>query len=105
LVKLKAFLPEDDVAIREVLNAFVKNTHESLLVLRQGINEKNVMAVQEISHRMYPMFQQIEATDIAGLLNQLSNEVLTLDAIESINSQLNQKITTLFDLFKKDSIL
>lgn len=105
LTKLKAFLPNDDIALREVLNAFVKNTHESLLVLRQGINEKNVGAVQEISHRMYPMFAQIEATEIADLLNTLSNETLELDEIEIINSALNQKITLLFELFRTDSVL
>lgn len=105
LEKLKAFLPDDELAIREVLNAFVKNTHESLLVLRQGINEKNTVAIQEIAHRMYPMFQQIEAVEIAGLLNQLSTEKLDLQTIEAINSQLNEKITLLFDLFRKDSIL
>ncbi|WP_026977438.1 ATP-binding protein [Flavobacterium tegetincola] len=105
LVKLKAFLPDDDVALREVLNSFVKNTHESLLVLRQGINEKNVLAVQEIAHRMYPMFQQIEATGIADLLNDLSTKPLELDEIEQINILLNQKITVLFELFRKDSVL
>ena len=105
LVKLKAFLPDDDVALREVLNSFVKNTHESLLVLRQGINEKNVLAVQEIAHRMYPMFQQIEATGIADLLNELSTKSLELDEIEQINILLNQKITILFELFRKDSVL
>jgi signal transduction histidine kinase/DNA-binding response OmpR family regulator len=105
LTKLKAFLPDDHIALREVLNAFVKNTHESLLILRQGINEKNVSAVQEISHRMYPMFAQIEATEIADFLNTLSNETLELDEIETINTQLNQKITVLFDLFRRDSVL
>lgn len=105
LVKLKAFLPDDDLAVREVLNSFVKNTHESLLVLRQGINEKNILAVQELSHRMYPMFQQIEATEIAELLNQLSTKSLSIDEIEHINTQLNQKINVLFELFKSDSII
>ena len=105
LVKLKAFLPDDEVAVREVLNSFVKNTHESLLILRQGINEKNVLAVQEIAHRMYPMFQQIETTEIADLLNRLSNDALELNEIEIINAHLNQKITALFNLFRKDSIL
>jgi signal transduction histidine kinase/CheY-like chemotaxis protein len=105
LVKLKVFLPDDGLAIREVLNSFVKNTHESLLILRQGINKKNVLAVKEIAHRMYPMFQQIETTEIADLLNRLSNEALELEEIEIINAHLNQKITALFDLFRKDSIL
>ena len=105
LVKLKAFLPDDEIAVREVLNSFVKNTHESLMILRQGINEKDVVAVQNISHRMYPMFQQIEAIEIADLLNQLSNETLNLDQIEVINTELNQRIITLFDLFRKDSVI
>lgn len=105
LTKLKAFLPNDAIALREVLNAFVKNTHESLLILRQAINERNVGTVQEISHRMYPMFQQIEATEIAELLNKLSNKSPKLDDIEVINTALNQKITVLFELFKKNSVL
>ena len=105
LVKLKAFLPDDALAVQEILNSFVKNTHESLLVLRQGINEKNLEDIKEISHRMYPMFQQLEATEIAALLHKLSNEILALDEIETINTKLNQKINALFELFKKDSIL
>lgn len=105
LVKLKAFLPDDDLALKEVLHAFVKNTHESLLTLRKGINTKDLVEIKEISHRMYPMFQQIEATEIAFLLHKMSNESLNLDEIEAINIQLNQKTTALFELFKKDSIL
>lgn len=105
LAKLKAFLPDDEVALQEVLNAFVKNTHESLLTLRKGVNEKNLVKIKEISHRMYPMFQQIEASEIAHLLHKMSNEALNLEEIEVINTQLNQKITALFELFKKDSIL
>lgn len=105
LEKLKAFLPDDELALKEVLNAFVKNTKDSLLLLRQGINEKNTSAIQEIAHRMYPMFQQINAKQIAELLNKLSDETIAIEAIENINTQLNQKINALFELFKKDSIL
>ena len=36
---------------------------------------------------------------------ELSNEILALDEIETINTKLNQKINALFELFKKDSIL
>ena len=78
LVKLKAFIPDDDLALKEVLHAFVKNTHESLLTLRKGINTKDLVEIKEISHRMYPMFQQIEATEIAFLLHKMSNESLNL---------------------------
>lgn len=105
LLKLRAFLPDDDLALREVLNAFVKNTIDSLLILRKGINARDLVVIKEISHRMYPMFQQIEALDIATLLHKMSNESLNLDEIEAINTQLNQKITALFELFKKDSII
>ncbi|WP_432672478.1 ATP-binding protein [Flavobacterium sp. SM2513] len=105
LVKLKAFLPDDALAVQEILNSFVKNTHESLMVLRRGINEKNLRDIKEISHRMYPMFQQLEASEIASLLNKLSNDTLGLDEIETINTKLNQKINNLFELFKQDSIL
>lgn len=105
LEKLKAFLPEDEVALQEVLNSLVKNTHQNLLNFRQFINEKNAENIRELAHRMYPMFQQIEATAIANLLNKLSNETLEWDEIEDINAQLNEKTASLFELFRKNLII
>lgn len=105
LEKLKAFLPDDEVALQEVLNSLVKNTQQNLLNFRQFINEKNAENIRELAHRMYPMFQQIEATTIANLLNKLSNETLQWDEIEDINAQLNEKTAILFELFRKNSII
>lgn len=105
LEKLKAFLPDDEVALQEVLNSLVKNTQQNLLNFRQFINEKNAENIRELAHRMYPMFQQIEATTIANLLNKLSNETLQWDEIEDINAQLNEKTAFLFELFRKNSII
>lgn len=105
LEKLKAFLPDDEVALQEVLNSLVKNTQQNLLNFRQFINEKNAENIRELAHRMYPMFQQIEATTIANLLNKLSNETLQWDEIEDINAQLNEKTAFLFELFCKNSII
>lgn len=105
LEKLKAFLPDDEVALQEVLNSLVKNTQQNLLNFRQFINEKNAENIRELAHRMYPMFQQIEATAIANLLNKLSNETLQWDEIEDINAQLNEKTAFLFELFRKNSII
>ena len=105
LEKLKAFLPDDEVALQEVLNSLVKNTQQNLLNFRQFINEKNAENIRELAHRMYPMFQQIEATTIANLLNKLSNETLEWDEIEDINAQLNEKTAFLFELFRKNSII
>lgn len=105
LEKLKAFLPDDEVALQEVLNSLVKNTQQNLLNFRQFINEKNAENIRELAHRMYPMFQQIEATTIATLLNKLSNETLQWDEIEDINAQLNEKTAFLFELFRKNSII
>lgn len=105
LEKLKAFLPDDEVALQEVLNSLVKNTQQNLLNFRQFINEKNAENIRELAHRMYPMFQQIEATAIANLLNKLSNETLQWDEIEDINAQLNEKTAILFELFRKNSII
>ena len=105
LEKLKAFLPDDEVALQEVLNSLVKNTQQNLLNFRQFINEKNAENIRELAHRMYPMFQQIEATTIANLLNKLSNETLQWDEIEDINAQLNEKTAILFELFRKNLII
>lgn len=105
LEKLKAFLPDDEVALQEVLNSLVKNTQQNLLNFRQFINEKNAENIRELAHRMYPMFQQIEVTTIATLLNKLSNETLQWDEIEDINAQLNEKTAILFELFRKNSII
>lgn len=50
----------DEEAIREILNAFVRSTSDNLVTLNDAINEHNFAKAQAVCHKMKPMFIQLE---------------------------------------------
>lgn len=105
LTSLKAFLPNEDEALKEVLVAFLNSTIESLKHLELSFAEKNLVEFKETAHRMYPMFKQIKAEEIASILQDFDLKVLSDDEIRYNLEVLNLKVESLFNLIRQENNL
>jgi signal transduction histidine kinase/FixJ family two-component response regulator len=102
LETLKDFLGQDDSALKEVLKSFVETTVENLGTLKTAVKEHNHDEIKSISHRIAPMFRQIQAKEIGEILKTLEKEDLNTLDVESIYSDLEQKIIVLFEALKQE---
>lgn len=102
LETLKDFLGQDDSALKEVLHSFVESTIENLNLLKTAVNENNHDEIKSISHRIAPMFRQIQAKEIGTILKNLEKEDLNTLDVKNIYADLEQKITVLFEALKQE---
>ena len=105
LTSLKAFLPDEDQALKEVLGSFITSSKENLLQLEIAFSEKNWDTFKETAHKMYPMFKQINADEIATILEDFELKNCSEDEIKFNLKVLNLKVEQLFTLIQKDNNL
>lgn len=74
LDQFKAFAGGDPESLRQILVSFVNTGNQNARLFRQSIQEENRYAVSELSHKMLPLFRQLQANDIAELLAQLERK-------------------------------
>ena len=72
----------DEEAIKEILDAFVKSTSDNLVTLNDAINEHDFAKAQVVCHKMKPMFIQLE---------QKSADYLTI--MDGSRSQVSSSFT------------
>ncbi len=104
LVSLRSFTVDDD-GLKEILTSFIDNTKTSLSSLEKAVAEKDIPEIQMISHRMLPMFRQISAQEIAGLLEKLEVENDLTVTTDEMVSDLKEKIAVLFSHLAKELIV
>ncbi len=105
LAPLIAFLPNDRDALKDVLHSFEMTTFENLIQLSTSIDENDLKKMKETAHRMGPMFRQIEANEIAKILENLE---LKTESVENAGTEfevLKHKISGLFVLLKQESTI
>lgn len=102
LETLKDFLGQDDSALKEVLNSFIENTADNLNLLKTAVEEDNHDEIKSISHRIAPMFRQIQAKEIGSILKTLEKEDLNTLDIQNMYSDLKQKVTVLFEELRQE---
>lgn len=105
LTSLKAFLPNEEEALKDVLISFIASTKENLNQLEQRFSENDLPKFKETSHRMYPMFKQIKADEIASILQDFDLKTLSEDEIRFNLKVLNLKIESLFHLIQQENNL
>ena len=104
LETLKSFLSDKEDGLKEVLSTFQKSTNENLQFLETAISENNIQKIQETSHRMSPMFKQIQANEISDILDKFEREELSLAEIIFKYESLKNKIMTLFLLLGQEKL-
>lgn len=102
LTSLKAFCPNDEDALKEILLSFMTTTKENLLQFETAISKNYILKTKEISHKMTPMFKQIEAHEIYEILENLESKEHSSNEIETNFKVLKDKIATLFLLLEKE---
>lgn len=98
---LNEMLQNDPVAIKKVVDIFVKSTCENLALLKKNKAENNFDEIRKIAHRMLPMFRQFEAQKVTVLLEKLeraekirlSDSELT--ALEAECGRVTRKLTAM----------
>lgn len=99
---LRSFLTNDQEALNDFLRSFIKSTKENLIQLEKAITENNFQKIKEISHRMCPMFKQIQTQTISQLLDDMELKDLPIEAIAANFKELKNQIEAVFMLIEQD---
>lgn len=102
LETLKDFLGQDEEALKEVLKSFTDSSIDNLSLLKTAVEEQNHDEIKSIAHRIAPMFKQIQAREIGEILKKLEKEDLNTLDIKTMYTDLEQKVTILFDALKQE---
>lgn len=68
------FMDNDIVAVKKVLATFHSNTEYQIKEWKKAISEKNHLLLQNLAHKMYPMFMQINAVKVSKQLKKMDRE-------------------------------
>ncbi len=79
---IASFLENDTVAITKILETFIQETKENMVKLNRVVKSKKIKEVNEITHRMLPMFRQLK----------VHNAIPYLEKLETITSISNKAI-------------
>ncbi|EIA09241.1 ATP-binding protein [Flavobacterium frigoris] len=101
LQSLQSFLNNDQEAVKNVLTSFIESTKRNVFLLETAIKNSDFDAIKATAHRMAPMFKQIEANEIAIVLNNLETNNYTTAALETLFENLNQEIHLLITSIEK----
>ncbi len=102
LKELKAFLPDDTQGLSDILQSFMSGTLEAMTLLEQAVLTNNRLDINEIAHKMNPMFKQIKAVHISNILDQLENKDTSSEEFHALLLDLKDKIPVLFALLNKE---
>ncbi|MEW2920354.1 ATP-binding protein [Muricauda sp. ANG21] len=64
---------EDTHAVMEVLEVFMKSTHKNMEFITLAVEENDADEIRSISHKMLPMFRQLEVHGIIPILERLEH--------------------------------
>jgi signal transduction histidine kinase/DNA-binding response OmpR family regulator len=101
LQSLQSFLNNDEEAVKSVLISFIESTKNNLSVLKTAIKTNDFDTIKATSHKMAPMFKQIEANEIAQVLNNLEANDYATTTLESLFEKVNQEIDVLINAIEK----
>ena len=68
---ISSFLGGNDEAINEVLNTFIKESKSNIQRLQLAVENANLAEINNVSHRMLPMFRQLKVAAVVTELEYL----------------------------------
>jgi signal transduction histidine kinase/CheY-like chemotaxis protein len=74
LQQIAAFALDEPDSLRQILVSFLKSGAENVLLFKKYLYEENENAISELSHKMLPLFRQLEAQPIVELLSILEQK-------------------------------
>ncbi|WP_198439721.1 hybrid sensor histidine kinase/response regulator [Pareuzebyella sediminis] len=66
-----SFLGQSDEAIHEVLQTFLSDTHSNMALLENAISHKDYKQMNEVAHRMLPMYRQLKTGVCVEILERM----------------------------------
>lgn len=101
LNNLKLFLKNDSEAIKSIIETFINSTNSNLFLLENTIQSADHEKIKQVAHKMNPMFKQIEATEIATILDELESKEHNETGLAVHFSNLETKIKQLIAELEK----
>jgi len=77
---IHSFLGENEDAIYEVLQTFLRDTATNMKLLEDTVGAKDYTQINHVAHRMLPMFRQLKSTPCVSILEKL--EVITPETMD-----------------------
>ncbi|MCC8173327.1 MAG: response regulator, partial [Odoribacter sp.] len=68
---IRSFTDGDEKVLQKIIETFLEETQQNLSLLEKYRKNKQYVLIQQISHRMLPMFRHIEAQKMVDLLSIL----------------------------------
>ena len=104
---LQSFLDNDE-ALNEILAMFFEHTEKDLLLIENGIKDKNLDIVNSTAHKMLTMFRQIQGEKVIPILEEL--EYCGYDNVDQTDlndlfSRLKFEVDTVFNALQADEYL
>ncbi len=71
LTIIHSFLGNNPDAVNEVLEIFLRDTAQNMQLLNDSVSVKDYQQINQVAHRMLPMFRQLSVTDCISILEEL----------------------------------
>jgi signal transduction histidine kinase/CheY-like chemotaxis protein len=105
LDQFKAFAGGDAESLHQILVSFVKTGTQNESLFRRAVQEENELVVAELSHKMLPLFRQLQAsqiTELLAVLEQKNNQNTDLQNYFSMAKQALERIEKLLVVIRKE---
>ena len=73
LKNIMMFTDNDNKALRDILKSFIDNTRKHVIFLKEYVQQENLQDITKLTHKMLPIFRQLETTEIVMILEKLEH--------------------------------
>lgn len=108
LRQLEAFADGDPQSAQMILMVFVKSSLQNLELFKQYLADKDYALLAELSHKMLPMFRQLETNTIIRLLESLelkNMQKLSSESRKVVGETVSTKIELLLEKIRYENKL
>lgn len=98
LSEIRNFAGDDDEALAAILGAFIESTGSGMQALELAYKKGDKEKVSAVAHKMLPMFRQLKADHVIGLLKKLEDrrtEELSPGDMEYLKKEIQQLLLSL----------
>lgn len=99
---IHSFLGTNEDAIYEVLQTFLNDTHTNMGLLKETVASKDYTQVNQVAHRMLPMFRQLKVTTCVSILEKMEvatpeimNESTLTNSLELLKTNVSVLVSEL----------